>query len=323
MKTAHYISELLYRYECVIIPGFGAFLTQRQSAKINETTHAFQPPKKLISFNNQLQNNDGLLANYIAMAEKITYTAAVSQIQQFVISTTAKLQNGEHVQFNAIGSFYYSEESTLCFEPSDKHNFLTEAFGLNSFVSPAVKREVYKEKVVALEEKAPIAFTPEKRNQRPYLKYAAAAIVTIGLSGLWSMNNSVKETQNQELVSSIQLQETQQKEIQEATFDILSPLPPAILNLTLVNQDDQIDENEVLDLNYHIVAGAYRIEKNANKKIKRLKAQGYNAHIIGVNQYGLHQVVYNSYATRNEADNALQNIRENTDQGAWLLIQDL
>jgi len=51
MRTADYIEELLYRYNCVIVPGFGAFLTQLKSAEINKSTNTFLPPSKVISFN--------------------------------------------------------------------------------------------------------------------------------------------------------------------------------------------------------------------------------------------------------------------------------
>ena len=54
MQIDSYISDLLYRYECVILPDFGAFLTQYQSAQIQENTLAFNPPKKKLSFNSQL-----------------------------------------------------------------------------------------------------------------------------------------------------------------------------------------------------------------------------------------------------------------------------
>ena len=57
MQFERYISDLLYRYECVIIPEFGAFLTQNVSAKVHESTNAFYPPKKALSFNEQLKNN--------------------------------------------------------------------------------------------------------------------------------------------------------------------------------------------------------------------------------------------------------------------------
>ena len=58
MQLSTYISDLLYRYECVIIPGFGAFLTRNQSAWIDEASNTFYPPSKVISFNRQLQANE-------------------------------------------------------------------------------------------------------------------------------------------------------------------------------------------------------------------------------------------------------------------------
>ena len=70
MNIEHYISQLLYRYQCVTVPGFGAFLTEIQSAQWVESANSFYPPKKLISFNTNIKNNDGLLANHIARAEK-------------------------------------------------------------------------------------------------------------------------------------------------------------------------------------------------------------------------------------------------------------
>ena len=80
MQFDTYISDLLYRYECVIIPDFGAFLTNSVSAQIHESTHTFYPPKKVISFNEQLKNNDGLLANYIASIEKIPFETASKKV---------------------------------------------------------------------------------------------------------------------------------------------------------------------------------------------------------------------------------------------------
>ena len=49
MKIEHHISQLLYRYQCVTVPGFGAFLTDTQSAQLHEGTHTFFPPKKVVS----------------------------------------------------------------------------------------------------------------------------------------------------------------------------------------------------------------------------------------------------------------------------------
>ena len=51
MKTEKHIAALLYRHQCVTVPGFGAFLSEWQSAQISEGQNSFTPPRKLISFN--------------------------------------------------------------------------------------------------------------------------------------------------------------------------------------------------------------------------------------------------------------------------------
>ncbi|WP_378186000.1 SPOR domain-containing protein [Aquimarina sp. W85] len=330
MNISKYISELLYRYECVIIPGFGAFLTRRESAKINSTTNTFVPPKKTISFNSQLQNNDGLFANYIASAEKISYTEALSVIQHFVASLNSELNQGKRVSLLSIGHLFRSVENTLQFEPTAEQNYLTEAFGLPSFVSSqidrdiSVSREVYKHETETIEAKTPIAFTPEKRAQRTYLNYAATAAAVIGIFGITgylglSYHNSSVEaynyTQRQEAAKDIDSM------IQEATFEISNPLPAINLNITKAHED--IKEASAIFGKYHIIAGAFRIEANAQKKMKRLKAKGFKSRLIGKNKYGLHQVVYSSYSNRLEALQALQAIKNKQDRRAWLLVQEL
>ena len=173
--------------------GFGAFLTRRHPATIEEATHSFYPPKKLISFNSQLQNNDGLLANYISSAENISYTDAVAKIQRYVLSLQDKMAQGKRVELENIGSFFTSVENTLQFEPLQEVNYLTEAFGLSSFVSPVIQRqieiqrEVYKEEIEAIEEIVPLTFTPEKRRERPYLQYAAMAAIFLGVGGFFGL----------------------------------------------------------------------------------------------------------------------------------------
>ncbi|WP_299434006.1 SPOR domain-containing protein [uncultured Aquimarina sp.] len=339
-NTAKYISELLYRYECVILPGFGAFLTKRQPAVIQESTHAFFPPQKLISFNSQLQNNDGLVANYMATAENISYTDAVAKIQRYVLSLNNKMSLGKRVELDGIGSFYTSVEDTLQFEPSQDTNYLTEAFGLNSFISPSiireekvvpklvttqVTREVYKEQVEAIEETTPITFTPERRRERPYVRYAAAAVILLGIGslGLHEFNKRIG-LHNDGL--SIKADKEIENRIQEATFEITSPLPA--INLNIIKAEEDNSEKAKTDAvvtsgKYHVVAGAYRIKANANKKVQKLKTKGFDARLIGVNKYGLHQVVYTSYENRLEALKALQNIKRQQDSRAWLLVQDL
>ena len=51
MYLGEFISDLLYRHDCVVVPNFGAFIAQKTTAKINYERNEFYPPKKNITFN--------------------------------------------------------------------------------------------------------------------------------------------------------------------------------------------------------------------------------------------------------------------------------
>ena len=99
--------------------------------------------------------------------------------------------------------------------------------------------------------------------------------------------------------------------IQEATFVMSNPLPAVTLEVTNTSG------------NFHIVAGAFRVEDNSDRKLRQLKRLGFNARKIGQNRFGLHQVVYDSYQTRPEAERALYKIKRTQDAAAWLLVKAL
>lgn len=311
MQLETYISDLLYRYDCVTVPEFGAFLTHRVSAKIHESTHTFYPPKKALSFNEQLQQNDGLLANYIAEVEKIPYSTALNKISKQIKSIKSYLVEGETIQLKNIGELVLNADGKIQFDPSSHINYLTDAFGLSHFTSSDISREVYKETVETIEETAPIVLTPEKRSNRNWLKYAAAAVVLIGLGGFGAATYYNNTIENHNQLAQEQANEQLDAKVQEATFIISNPLPAATLSL------------EKQSGNYHIVAGAFRVEANSDKKVKQLREKGFKARKIGANRYGLHEVVYASFETRSEAQRELYKIRREHNRDAWLLIKRL
>lgn len=311
MAIATYINDLLYRYECVILPGFGAFITQRLSARIYASTNEFYPPQKTVSFNRQLIKNDGLLANYMVEVENISYDKAVEKLNYYVQELNIALQKNKMINFQNIGSFTLTEGDKLQFEPAAQTNYLKEAFGLNSFASEKILRESYKKQAEEVEEKAPVAFTPERRSKRSYLKYAAIGVLAIGLSGFTGLN-IYSDQVNEHNVAEQQKANTQlEDQIQKATFVIDNPLPAVTFKVAKQTG------------NYHIVAGAFRLEENAEKRVQQLRAEGYKARQIGANRYGLHQVIYSSHEGRLDALKALREVKNSSNPGAWLLVQEL
>ena len=313
MQIEKHISDLLYRYQCVTVPGFGAFLTETVSAHVTGSASSFFPPKKVVSFNANVKNNDGLLANHVALQEKMSYELAVIKIGDVVNEWTYLLQNRNRVVLKNIGEISVNNEMNWVFEPANTVNYLTDSFGLSSFVSPEITREVLKQEVEALEEKAPIIFTPERKRDYSYLKYAAIFVTMLGAGGFGYKTYYDQQITNQTLLVEKNVQEKVQQQIQEATFVISAPVEAVELSVTA-----PVEEK----MPYHLVAGAYRSEENANKAIAELKAAGFeNAKMLSMNKHNLYPVVYGSFKNLNEAQTERKNIQKSHNAEAWLLIE--
>ncbi|CAM1357939.1 conserved hypothetical protein [Tenacibaculum litoreum] len=298
MTLANYINDLLYRYDCVIVPNFGGFVTNKIGARVNTTTHTFYPPKKQLTFNAYLQHNDGLLANYIASSKNISFEEATAYIAEEVAQWNEKLATTT-VTVASVGSLSLNEAKQIIFEPNPSSNFLKESFGLAEVSTPSVERV----KEVAI--KSLPATTKENRKTIPlYLKRTAAAAVFVGIAYVgW---NGVQNQQQQVLANQ---EEAVEKKIQSATFVIENPLPTINLN---VSKEDR---------NFHIIAGAFQEEHNAENKLAELQEKGYDASIVGKNGLGLTQVAFASYVTKEEARKALEIIKESVSEEAWLLAK--
>lgn len=314
MNIEHYIAQLLYRHQCVTVPGFGAFLTEIQSAKWVEGSHSFFPPKKMIAFNTNIKNNDGLLANHIAHAEKTSYSYAVSAIQHEVMNWRKVMEENGVLTLKGIGELSLNADNNIVFKSQDQHNYLTTSFGLSSLVSPVIKREVAQQMEI-VEEKEVIVLEPEHNNSRSYLKYAAIFVLGLGLTGTVGYPLYQNEIANQKTLVEQAVQKQVETKIQEATFFIQNPLPAVTLSIKSVK--------ETKKMSYHVMAGAFRDEKNADKIFKRLTKLGYDAKRIPQNKHGLYPVLYGSYATFSEAEQAKKEIQIKDNPEAWLLIESL
>lgn len=319
MQIATYISDLLYRHECVVLPGYGAFISRRVPAQHFASSHTIYPPKKGLTFNAQIKQNDGLLVNYVAAVASIPYQEAIQEVRNYVRFLNHELDTNGVITIHKIGRFTRNEEQSLQFTPMYLVNYLPEAFGLTAHETYAVDRTP----IVPFMTAPVVVETPDEKetpviplhvpavSKTPWLRYAAVGAVLIGLSYVGFNTYSAQNAQNEVVVEKMAKEQFNRK-IQEATFMISNPLPGIELEVT------------PLIKNYHIVAGAFRDAANADKKVALLKRNGYdNAERIGVNKYGLHNVAFSSYADRNDAINELYRLRKQGFTGAWLLTGSL
>ena len=128
-----YIEELLYKHQCVIIPKFGAFISNRKSAKMADDK-TFDPPKRELSFNASLNSNDGLLMKYVSEQSGIDYKLVEDYVNLAVEGWKRILQQEQPLVLDRIGTLRQTREGRVSFEPANEVNYLTDSFGMGPFV---------------------------------------------------------------------------------------------------------------------------------------------------------------------------------------------
>ncbi|MGF7214187.1 cell division septation protein DedD [Spirosoma lacussanchae] len=201
-----YLKKLLYQYDCVVVPELGAFLTHYQPASFTEESGLFLPPRKRVAFNEALRLDDGILANYIMLHEPVTRELAQRHISQFVSELRSQVELTNRFELDGIGSFSHNDEGRLQFEPSLRHNFFGEAYGMSAISATAINRQLQPQpaiEAVPVTAAGPVLVRDEEttltplRPARPYWRIAAAALL-VGSLGLVSYFSVIKPGQPQQ-----------------------------------------------------------------------------------------------------------------------------
>lgn len=140
MQLEGHISNLLKHHNCVIVPEFGGFIANYESAWINRQRALIFPPYKQILFNGNLTQNDGLLANELVLKTAVSYSDALAKISVQVKDWRKKLEEGHRIELEEIG-FLFLQNNQVVFEQNREVNLLLQAYGLKqvSFVDFAIK----------------------------------------------------------------------------------------------------------------------------------------------------------------------------------------
>ena len=327
MKMETYISDLLYRHDCVIIPSLGGFITNYKSAQIHPVSHTLRPPSKSISFNVQLQNNDGLLANYISDCESISFASAQIKIEQFVKGIQNDLEHKNQFKIAKVGVLSRDTNGLLSFEPDNSVNYLLDAFGLDTIQSPAILR---KSKAVIL----PKPFTKATKgikSPKTTINWRVAAVI-LPLIGLSTYVSFQQETVNDAYANYAYLNPFKVKPAAVYTPRVIEVKETLILTsielspkATIETSEDLINTTELISpvvnaIQFHLVAGCFSSEVNAENLVSKLKTQGFDSSVIGQNATGLFRVAFQSFTTKDSALLKLQEIKA-TGTSTWLLKQ--
>ena len=293
------IYDLLHNNDCVIVPEFGAFVLKSHSAYIKDD--AFYPPKKIISFNAMLDENDGLLVKHLTASRKVSYKKALKIINDEAQSLKNSLSVDKKIKIDPLGDIELSSENKLVFYPNESINFDSNSFGLKSFSKQPILKSVKK----GVPSKTESTITP-------VLRYAAIFIALISFSyfGYFNYSNYL----DNERIKNIAIAQDQiLQNVQAATFNI-GELPTISLKVTAPIENT----NKIY---FSVIAGSFRSKINAEKHLNHLISKGFKASYTAINPRGLFRVAYARLDSRKKAYSLIAEIKENGED-AWLLIED-
>jgi nucleoid DNA-binding protein len=287
MDIKAYIRELLFGHECVIIPGFGGFIGNYTPSRIDGSTGTFYPPVTKISFNRNLNHNDGLLISKISRSRGLHYGDARHMVEVFVRDLNSKLARGEKVFFDHLGTFALNHEMSVQFEPEVNINYHLASYGLESFQCHPVSGYDARKRITRHIDRDSVRQLSKGRK----LWKAAIAIPILALIVIVPLKTSrfksnVESSGMNPLVKAEF--ENNKRAVDEETN--LASDTNIIVNPVETKPKTEAPVKPSEKNIYGVITGSFKSEENALSHVDVLKLQGYKPEIIPASN-GFYRVV--------------------------------
>ncbi len=345
MEIISHIRDLLYHHDCVVVPGFGGFVTNDSPARVDKVTNSFYPPSRDVGFNVRLDHNDGLLISYLSSRLKLNYVDVRKLVDAFARDVNRKLESGETVIFDGIGLFMVDKDKNLQFDPYPSANFLTDSYGLSFFRYPqvtSVKPALSIQKRLGGSE----TFLAGGRGKK-LLRYAAVGIPLIVALSWGAMNFSLIREFNFNLSSlnpfSAVVDSGFKKAppadaapaavdaaVQQAINEVSAEAEPLLHEGVTDQADIEVSDIEpvpespqpaLYSRTHHLVAGSFRDRENALTLTKQLEMEGFQCEIME-SEKGMYRVSLFSSNNSGETLGMLRQLRTQKNMSdIWMLTR--
>ena len=313
MDITFYLVELLRLHDCVIVPDLGGFVTNYRPAVMDMANGSFNPPVKEVIFTGKLNKNDGLLVNYISGTEGVGYFEARQIISEFVDEVWSKLENGEKIIFQSIGTLQFDRNEKLIFESQVHENFLLDTYGMEGFQFPQLEhKEILLNKRVFVDKEAvrPV-FGSRKVKALVVGIPILLALIFIPVSRYsWKVNPNMQVSSTAAIPVSILGNQPVSTESQREITDEVKPkidsvsAQPAVKNEPAQPVAVQTDRGR-----YRIIGGCFKSRQNADNYLQRLQSNGFKSE-LKIQPNGSFLVIVQTYSDKNQATVALRSLRE-------------
>jgi cell division septation protein DedD/nucleoid DNA-binding protein len=342
-----YIKELLFRHDCVIIPGFGAFIGNYFPARADRKDGLFQPPSRKITFNRHLTGNDGLLIGHISSVLGLGYGEARDILSDWSAELRRKIMTGNPVSIDHLGIFSLNYEGVIVFEPDLTVNYLLSSYGLSAYHRHPVTGFDVRKKV--LEKRLePSVSQPTVRSLLTRAAVIIPVLVALALvpfndrifkghieestlnplaraelefnreqidAGREAITSPIKETQDSPSQGEAKAGEpiNPDPEVSLTTDRQTAPVAMQPVRRTISQPSTAV---VVEDYRYLIIIGSFQGEDNALVMMDKLRRRGFDPEVAG-GPDGFLRVSAQSFATLDEAKAGLSKVIKDF-PGAWV-----
>ncbi|HWR74568.1 MAG TPA: SPOR domain-containing protein [Bacteroidales bacterium] len=330
-----YIRELLFKHDCVIIPGFGAFIGNYFPSHIDRNEGLFYPPVRRITFNRHLTGNDGLLIGHVSSHLKISYSESRDMIGAWAEELRGKIMAGTILNLDHLGTFSLNREGTVIFEPDNTVNYLLSSYGLTSYQRRPVSDFDVRKKMLEHHHEPAVSQPSMKR-----LLTRAAVIVPVMIalalvpfndnlfrgrmeeSTLNPLANAELEFNREQIVADtayIEPETTVRKTADTAATVAEKPVPEPPVAAVVPDPEPVKPVQQAVvvhEYRYLLIIGSFKTEDNALTMIEKLRKIGYDPEMTG-GPDGFLRVSAVSFDSVEEAKAAHSRIIKNF-PGAWI-----
>ena len=330
-----YIRELLFKHDCVIIPGFGAFIGNYFPSHIDRNEGLFYPPVRRITFNRHLTGNDGLLIGHISSHLKIPYNESRDLIGTWAEELRSKIMAGTILNLDHLGTFSLNREGTIIFEPDSTVNYLLSSYGLTSYQRQPVSDFDVRKKMLEHHHE-PAVSQPSVRRLLTRAAVIVPVLIALALvpfndnlfrgkmeeSTLNPLANAELEFNREQIAADTAYVEPETTVIEAADTGavvIEKPVPePPVASVVPDPEPIKPVQQAVVvhEYRYLLIIGSFKTEDNALSMIEKLRKIGYDPEMTG-GPDGFLRISAESFDTVEEAKAAHSRIIRNF-PGAWI-----
>ncbi|MCB0483454.1 MAG: SPOR domain-containing protein [Flavobacteriales bacterium] len=343
--------RLLRERDFVALPGIGTLIAARVPSRLDQVRSLLFPPAKSITFNPDIQRNDGLLVDAIAETFKISLNDGQVLWEKWKTRLLQDIHDNGRLEIKGLGTFTFANKVIGFMADEFGENLLSESYGLRPIVATPVSkvRRMVKPPTTKSVVHSPARWWPK----------VAAALLFIPLSfylfWVFSSTELVRSSGNFQIsdlnpfaekicaryhpeagvytyASSIENEEklllTDSGSVVHINFlrDIDARgfwvrLCADFVPADTTRVDMKVPSGTELKMaagSFHIVMGCFSVPENAHRYIAELQKKGYSAILLDTFKT-LHRVVVSGFVTREAAITALGQIKATEQPDAWLV----